>query len=162
MRTSRLWRLRGEEGQAFVLTFLFLVVLLAMSAAVLDVGAWYRAQRQLQASVDAAALAGAQAMPDDPRQAVGLANQYLDKNGGAVTRSVGLKSVEIANDSVSVSATRQAPGFFSRVLGIESVEVAAKATAKGGAQSQRGDGRGADRGGREALDAAVQAAALFR
>ena len=71
-------------------------------------------------------------MPDDPGAAVALANQYLDKNGGAVTRSVGLKSVESANDSVTVSATRQAPGFFSKVLGIESVKVSAKATATGG------------------------------
>jgi Flp pilus assembly protein TadG len=132
MRTSRLRRFRGEEGQAFVLSFLFLVVLLGMSAAVLDVGAWYRAQRQLQASVDAAALAGAQAMPDDPAAAVALANQYLDKNGGSATRAVGLKSVESANDSITVSATRKAPGIFSKVLGIEAVKVAAKATATGG------------------------------
>lgn len=132
MRSSRLWRFRGEEGQAFVLTYVFLVVLLGMSAMVLDVGAWYHAQRQLQASVDAAALAGAQAMPDDPGAAVALANQYLDKNGGAATRSVGLKSVESANDSVTVSATRQAPGFLSKVLGIDSVKVSAKATATGG------------------------------
>jgi hypothetical protein len=89
-------------------------------------------QRQLQASVDAAALAGAQAMPDDPGAAVTLANQYLDKNGDAAARSVGLKSVESANDSVSVSATRHAPGFFSEVLGIESVTVSAKASATGG------------------------------
>jgi Flp pilus assembly protein TadG len=132
MRTSRLRRLREEEGQAVVLTYVCLVVLLGMSALVLDVGAWYHAQRQLQASVDAAALAGAQAMPDDPGAAVTLANQYLDKNGGAAARSVGLKSVESANDSVSVSATRHAPGFFSKVLGIESVTVSAEPTATGG------------------------------
>jgi len=140
MRISRLRRFREEEGQAFVLTFLFLIVLLGMSAAVLDVGAWYRAQRHLQASVDAAALAGAQAMPDDPAQAVALANQYLDKNGGAVTRTVGLKSVESANDSITVSATRQAPGFFSKALGVESVKVAAKATATGGKQPSEATG----------------------
>ena len=39
MRSSRLRRFRGEEGQAFVLTYVFLVVLLGMSAMVLDVGA---------------------------------------------------------------------------------------------------------------------------
>jgi uncharacterized membrane protein len=70
MRSSPLRRFRDQEGQAFVLTYVCLAVLLGMSALVLDVGAWYQAQRQLQASVDAAALAGAQAMPDDPGAAL--------------------------------------------------------------------------------------------
>jgi uncharacterized membrane protein len=90
MRTPR--QRRDENGQAFVLSILFLAALLAISAAVLDVGAWYRAHRHLQASVDAAALAGAQALPDDPSAAAALANEYLDKNGGATTRSITIKS----------------------------------------------------------------------
>jgi hypothetical protein len=131
MRTPRS-RFRNEGGQAFVLSIVWLTALLAMSAAVLDVGAWYRAQRHLQASVDAAALAGAQALPDDPSLAAALANEYLDKNGGASARTVALKSVETPGDSVSVSASRQAPGFFAKVLGIETIKVSAKATATGG------------------------------
>jgi Flp pilus assembly protein TadG len=130
MRISRRTRFRDNQGQAFVLSFLFLTVLLGMSAAVLDVGAWYRAQRHLQASVDAAALAGAQALPDDQLQASSFANQYLDKNGGAVTRSISFKSGLTSADSVSVTATRTAPGFFSRILGISSVKVRATATAR--------------------------------
>jgi Flp pilus assembly protein TadG len=131
MRTPRS-RFRDERGQAFVLSILFLATLLAISAAVLDVGAWYRAHRHLQASVDAAALAGAQALPDDPALAAALADEYLDKNGGATTRTIGLKSVESASDSVTVTASRQAPGIFAKVLGIETVKVTAKATATGG------------------------------
>ena len=142
MRTFRLRRFRDQEGQAFVLSFLFLTVLLGMSAAVLDVGAWYRAQRHLQASVDAAALAGAQALPDDPALANALANEYLDKNGGAATRAVSLTSLESSNDSVSVTATRQAPGFFSKVLGIHSVRVGAKARATGGSRPSEVTGVG--------------------
>jgi Flp pilus assembly protein TadG len=142
MRTSRPRRFRDQEGQAFVLSLLFLTVLLGMSAAVLDVGSWYRAQRHLQASVDAAALAGAQALPDDPGTATALANEYLDKNGGAATRAVGLKSQVSSNDSVSVTATRQAPGFFSKVLGINSVSVHAKATATGGTRPSEVTGVG--------------------
>ena len=111
MRTPR--QRRDENGQAFVLSILFLAVLLAISAAVLDVGTWYRAHRHLQASVDAAALAGAQALPDDPYAAAALANEYLDKNGGATTRSITIKSKEWAGDSVSVTASRQAPGIFA-------------------------------------------------
>jgi Flp pilus assembly protein TadG len=132
MRISRRRRYRDQEGQALVIVVLFLTVLLGMSAAVLDVGAWYRAQRHLQASVDAAALAGAQALPDDPSLASSLASQYLDKNGGAATRSVGFKSAAARNDSLTVTATRQAPGIFSKVLGINSVRVRAAATARAG------------------------------
>ena len=57
-------RHKQSSGQAYVITILFLAVLLAMAAAVLDIGSWYRADRSLQATVDAAALAGAQALPD--------------------------------------------------------------------------------------------------
>ena len=130
MRIFRIRRFRDQEGQAFVLSFLFLTVLLGMSAAVLDVGAWYRAQRHLQATVDASALAGAQALPDEPSQASSLASQYVDKNGGAATRSISFKSGLTATDSVKVTATRTAPGFFSKVFGIESVKVGATATAR--------------------------------
>ena len=41
-------RLRTNSGQATVLTVLFLTVIVAMLAAVLDVGAWFRADRKLQ------------------------------------------------------------------------------------------------------------------
>lgn len=54
---------RGERGQVIVLLVLFLVVLLGMSAMVIDVGYAYYAHRSLQASADAAALAGAQELP---------------------------------------------------------------------------------------------------
>ena len=53
--------LRDEQGQAIVITVVFLTVLVGLAAAVLDVGAWYRLHRQLQATADASALAGAQA-----------------------------------------------------------------------------------------------------
>ena len=73
---------RNERGQAMVLTVVFLVVLLGMAAMVLDVGSWYRADRDTQSTADAAALAGAQALPEDPATAVTLAQQYAAKNGG--------------------------------------------------------------------------------
>jgi Putative Flp pilus-assembly TadE/G-like len=123
--------LRREDGQALVFMALFLVLLLAMSAAVLDVGAWYRAQRHLQATVDAAALAGAQALPDDPAQAQALASEYLAKNGGA-TATITIESQLTGADTVRIRGVRAAPGILSRVLGINSVEVHATASARSG------------------------------
>ena len=126
---------KQSSGQAYVLTILFLVVLLGMAAAVLDVGSWYRAQRALQATVDAAALAGAQKLPDSTSQASALANDYAAKNGGG-SITVSFSSQVVANDTISVQGTRPAPGFFAKVFGVDAVTVKAHATARTGGISQ--------------------------
>src|SRR5207249_7238600 len=78
-------RIRNDNGQATVITVVFLVVLLGMAALVLDIGSWYRADRSTQSTADAAALAGAQQLPQDTATARSLALQYAGKNGGGVT-----------------------------------------------------------------------------
>jgi Flp pilus assembly protein TadG len=126
---------RSNCGQAYVLTILFLVVLLGMAAAVLDVGSWYRAQRALQATVDAAALAGAQKLPESTSQANALASQYAAKNGGG-SITVSFKNGVVPNDTITVQGSRPAPGFFSKVFGVHAVTVTAHATARTGGISQ--------------------------
>jgi len=123
-----------QSGQAYVITVLFLAVLLAMAAAVLDIGSWYRADRSLQATVDAAALAGAQALPGSTGNASALASQYANKNGGG-TMNISFKSKVVPNDTITVSGSRPAPGFFSKMLGVNSVTVHATATARVGGLS---------------------------
>jgi Putative Flp pilus-assembly TadE/G-like len=125
---------RQNRGQAYVISILFLAVLLAMAAAVLDIGSWYRADRSLQATVDAAALAGAQALPGSTGNASALATQYANKNGGGAM-NVSFKSKVIPNDTITVSGSRPAPGFFSKMLGVNSVTVHATATARVGGLS---------------------------
>ncbi len=49
--------IRSEAGQAAALTAVFMTVLLGSCAAVLDVGSWFRADRDTQRIADAAALA---------------------------------------------------------------------------------------------------------
>jgi hypothetical protein len=124
-------RHKSSCGQAYVLTSLFLAVLLAMAAAVLDVGSWYRAQRSLQATVDAAALAGAQALPQDPAAANGLAAEYADKNGGG-DMDVSFSNTLFPSDTITVEGTRPAPGFFAKVFGIDTITVRATAKARAG------------------------------
>src|SRR3954453_13586171 len=53
----------AERGQAFVIVVVALVPLLAIAGFVIDIGWAYKTQRALQASADAAALAGAQELP---------------------------------------------------------------------------------------------------
>jgi hypothetical protein len=122
-------RPRENAGQAYVISILFLAVLLAMAAAVLDIGSWYRADRSLQATVDAAALAGAQALPKSTANADALAHQYATSNGGG-TIQVTFSTQNFANDTIKVTGSRAAPGFFSKMLGVNSVTVHATATAR--------------------------------
>jgi Flp pilus assembly protein TadG len=128
---------RSEDGQAILVTVLFLAVLCGAVALVIDVGAWYREQRQAQATADAAALAGAQALPADPSQAVSLAESYAGKNGGGVDAgSIAISSDWEPNDTVTVDAKRQAPGFFSKVFSIAGVNVSATAAARAAVPQQ--------------------------
>jgi hypothetical protein len=129
-------RVTNDRGQALVMMILFLGVLMALSAAVLDVGAWYRADRKLQATADAAALAGAHGLPDSQAEAMGLALEYGNKNdGGVASGGVTFSTTITPSDTISVHAQKPVPGFFSRVFGINSVNVGANAKARTGAMN---------------------------
>ena len=75
-----------ERGQVFVFVALGMVVLIAFLGLVIDVGYAYYTSRALQASADAAALAGAQDLPD-PDQAAATARAYAGGDGGKNARS---------------------------------------------------------------------------
>ena len=126
---------RNERGQATVLTVLSITALLGMAALVLDLGSWFQAQRATQAAADAAALAGAQAAPDEPATATALAAEYLGKNGGGA-HTVTFSSKFVANDTITVEVKREAPGFFAKIFGIDSVQVGARATARASGMEQ--------------------------
>jgi Putative Flp pilus-assembly TadE/G-like len=124
-------RIGNDRGQAAVITVLFLATLLGAVAMVLDVGSWFREQRDTQADADASALAAAHELPESPGAANALAAEFLGKNGGG-TSTVTFSSTNLANDTVTVKVTRQAPGVFSKLFGINSVSVHAQATARSG------------------------------
>ena len=128
-------RIRSTQGQATVLTVVFLVVLLAMAALVLDVGSWYRAKRAAQSTADAAALAGAQALPTTGNAST-LAQQYATKNGGLGAGNVTFSTKITSNDTITVNVKRTAPGFFAKIFGVKSVSVGATATARSEPVSQ--------------------------
>jgi putative Flp pilus-assembly TadE/G-like protein len=124
-------RLRSESGQALAVTALFLSATLGASALTVDVGSWYREHRQAQTTADAAALAAAQSLPADPSQASAAAYTYAGKNGGGIDPTgVTFRSDFALNDTVIVKVTRTAPGFLSKLFGIDSTPVHAKAAAR--------------------------------
>jgi putative Flp pilus-assembly TadE/G-like protein len=132
-------RLGRQEGQTLVVTVVFMVVMVGMTAFVVDVGSWFRAQRATQSTVDAAALAGAQALPTDPAAATNLAIAYGAKNGGGVAAAnITFGSTYDTNgvDTIRVKQTKPAPGLFSRIFGIAGVTVGAHASAVAGVPSK--------------------------
>jgi Flp pilus assembly protein TadG len=122
-------RLRGEAGQAMVLTAVFILILVGLCGIVLDVGSWFRQQRVSQATVDAAALAGAQALPLNPGGAVTLATQYASDNGGVAGATFTVSSPYGPNSAITVDKTTTADGMFSKLFGFSVVTVHTKATA---------------------------------
>lgn len=124
-------RLGSERGQLFALTAVVAVAIVAMGAFVLDVGAWFRGHRATQAVADAAALAGAQALPGDTSAATQLALEYAGKNGGGVQiEDVQFSSNTFPDDTISVTARRSEGSFLAKVLGVGSVNLVARAQAR--------------------------------
>src|SRR3954468_19683297 len=85
---------RGEVGQSMIVVMLFLPVLLAVAAILIDVTGLFGHKRSLQNRADAAALAAAQNL--NPATGicdltcVGVLNDYYHKNGGSADVSLGL------------------------------------------------------------------------
>jgi Flp pilus assembly protein TadG len=116
---------RSEQGQVAALLIFCLIALLGLSALVIDAGVWFQAKRGLQAQADAAALAGAQGLPDTDAAAA-LARQYAQANG-----AVGDSTITFPTPaSIQVTETKPMEGIFSRVLGVLSVDVGAHAVAE--------------------------------
>jgi Flp pilus assembly protein TadG len=122
---------RNERGQAVVLSVLALVALLGMSALVLDVGNWFRTKRRLQATADAAALAGAHQLPNNASAAQAMAMDYANKNGGDVAAAnITITSTFTTNDTITVKAAKVENGVFSKVIGIDNANIDASAKAR--------------------------------
>ena len=131
-------RKNNERGQSMAITVIFMVVLLGFAALVIDVGSWYRAHRSAQSTADAAALAGAQALPDTATAST-LASQYVTKNSssggpgtGGTTPQITFSQQGYEMDTITVKVTRPAPGFFAKLFGsaFGAVNVSRTATAR--------------------------------
>jgi hypothetical protein len=130
-----------ESGQALVIVVLFLFVLLGMAAMVIDVGYAYYAHRNLQADVDAAALAGAQELPD-PSRAEAIAYEYSGQDGSK-NQSPNVRDVNVEVwtkcltkipgcdpvNAVVVEEKAAVKTLFAGVLGKDYWNIRAKSTA---------------------------------
>jgi hypothetical protein len=139
---ARRHRWAQEEGQTIIIVVLFMIVLLGFCALTLDVGHAYLAQRRLQSSVDAAALAGATELPS-----IGNANTRAKEYGDGgknspngvdgITMDVSTKCLTSVPggcaagnaNAVTVKETGVVNTVFGKLLGRPSFTVHASATA---------------------------------
>jgi len=138
-------RLRAnEDGNVLVLTAFASTALCASLALALDYGSVYYAKRKVQAAVDMAAMAGAQATADS----AAVARESLTRNGFASPEQL---TVEVGNytasrevavgsrftpntppppNAVRVTMSTHAPLYFGRAIsGRDSIELRASAVA---------------------------------
>jgi len=115
-----------ETGVALVLVAFALLVLLGMSALVVDVGALVLEKHRLAVACDAAALAAVQELPAPDSVVRQKAKEYLQDNQVLPSEA----SISINNNEVSVEATRTVDFAFAPVLGFNHSTVRAHAAAK--------------------------------
>lgn len=125
---------RDEGGAIVVLIAVSLVMVLAAAGLAIDLGRGYVEQIRLARAVDASALAAARAM----RQGQALAQSQADavqrsngiRNGaGGVSTSIAFGTSANGETTVIVRASRPVPTTFMRILGHQSMDVGAAATA---------------------------------
>lgn len=126
-------RLRREEsGQVLVLGVLFIGVLAGAAAMAVDAGSFMSHRRSLQNHADAIALAASQGLPS-AGDARALANSWAAKNGVDIdTMTVTITQQNLPsepNPKVKVDLTADHDLTFMSVLGMNSAEVSATATA---------------------------------
>jgi hypothetical protein len=125
-------RLREDRGSAIAFFVVFFIVFLGVMALVIDWGSWFTEQRHVQASADAATMAGAQDLPD-----TGLAASTA--TGYAANNISGLESWAPAfpnNYTIDVTLMKKSKGIFSTYFGIGSMNVHAHARAVVGTPSE--------------------------
>ena len=133
-------RLGENSGQALVMVGLMMMVLIGFAALATDTGFIWMNRRSLQNSVDAAALAGVQHLPNDTADAVAKGCEYATVKN-AVSGMVGklgtcssktdieIKQTYVANDTIVATAYKTINPIFGIAVGFASVEINATATA---------------------------------
>ena len=110
---------RNENGQALPLVAICLFVLIGFVAMSIDVGRLVWARTQMQAAVDASALAAAQSLPDWAHAEQTAEDYWLD-NSGFIQSNGNNIQFSVApiegNKALSVSAEADIPTFFARIF----------------------------------------------
>lgn len=123
---------RSERGQVFFFVVALIGVLGGMAAVAVDLGSYTADRRDLQNAADAIALAAAQDLPDQT-DTLAAANEWAIKNSidlsDATVTVIPQSLPSEPNPRVLVEVERDHEFTFGRLIGIDSKEVGASASA---------------------------------
>ncbi|MFI5259193.1 MAG: pilus assembly protein TadG-related protein [Candidatus Limnocylindrales bacterium] len=133
-------RRRQASGQTLVMFVVAIIVLLGFAAIVIDVSWYWVNTLRIQRAADAAALAGAVQLPNDPTTGMSLALKEAEKNGygdgvsntsngqtgpctlHALTLQVCAHQDSTNDHQMDVTIAAAVPTFFMRIFGIQAIQ----------------------------------------
>ncbi len=130
---------RDESGQALPLVALCLFVMLGFVAMSIDVGRFIWAKAQMQAAVDAAALAAAQSMPNEVEARAKAAEYWIDNSAFIQSQGENIyfngddaasEFFPPGNKAIRIAASAEIPTYFARLFGVDHWTVAAEGWAE--------------------------------
>jgi hypothetical protein len=124
--------IRRERGSFLVLAAITMLVVLGLAALAIDVGYMLTARNQLQAGVDASALAGAAGLMTNQNLAIQRAMDFAGRNI-CIQQPVAVSAADISfptANRIRVTSSRQLPLFFASALGLNQTLITASATAE--------------------------------
>jgi len=130
----------GERGSTLVFTAIVMGLILVVSAIAIDVGVIGAAKSQLQNAMDVSALAGASGLFDGQAEATQLAITFAGLNE-CMNEGVNITAANVSfpdSNKVRVEDTHPIGLFFARVIGMDSTDIHATATAAIGKLSGTG------------------------
>ncbi|NLL06500.1 MAG: hypothetical protein GX270_12115 [Clostridiaceae bacterium] len=121
-------QIRNKKGTTMVLHVITFTVIAACASIVVDIGVVAYKKADTVKATDAAALAGAQSILYEEDNPIMTAREYLQKNGVNPDDA----NIEILGDNAGIKVTTKTNVnyVFAQLLGFESTEVNASATAK--------------------------------
>lgn len=130
--------MNNEKGSTQVITLLAMVVILGITALVMDVGVVFVQRVKLSNAADAAVLAGAMELPGDTQKAIEVANEYLTKNG--IDTNISQIIISNNNFSIEVKINKNVDFYFAKAIGINDKDVLVSSKANIGPVSAVYDG----------------------
>lgn len=123
---------KKESGNVLIFTAVAMMCMMGFAALSVDVGFFLTGRTQLQADVDAAALAGASGLLWGTTVASDRAIHFAQLNK-CINDPVYISSADVTfpnSGVIRVQANRPVPTFFARVAGVDNVSISATATAR--------------------------------
>lgn len=127
--------LRDESGQVLPMVTVMALGLLAMVGLVVDAGMLFAAKRDLQATADSAARAGAAVIDEDVYRSSGGRRTLLDEPAAEEAAARQLGDVDVmdlyaSNETVFVRVSRTQPLLLLGLIGVGPLHVEARSTAR--------------------------------